>query len=181
MSRLWTPPSVSRELAEGTKEHNEATLSMFYMDVGVCRKWNKESSPLRKFDNMLRVGKAKPNADPSLAVPGYYHLIRINPGTPLWVMPLHVNNNFVEPGDWMIDLLRSIDLQNPQVVRAREEAARREEARKEKEKLDKREARDEILMEKWRAYDRPKFNFDPDVKWSNSTDGKRGRKSVVAG
>lgn len=173
---LWVPPRVSHELRESTREHNEATLSMFYLDQGVCAKWNKESSPLRKFDPLMRVGKAKPNADSTLAVPGYYHLIRINPGTPLWVMPLHVNYNFVEPGDWMIDILRQVDLQNPQVVRQREEDKRKAEAQAEKDKLTKRAQRDEILMEKWRAHDRPKFNFDPDVKWSNSTDGKRGRK-----
>lgn len=175
---LWVPPSVSRELREGTQEHNEATLSMFYMDQGVCAKWNKDSSPLRKFDPLMRVGKAKPNADATLVTPGYYHLIRINPGAPLTAMPLHVKGEFVEPGEWMIDVLRQMDLQNPQVTRAREEEKRRAEAAKEREKQNDRERRDEILMEKWRAHDRPKFNFDPDVKWSNSTDGKRGRRAA---
>jgi hypothetical protein len=173
---LWVPPAVSRELRESTQEHNEATLSMFYLDQGVCVKWNKESSPLRKFDPLMRVGKAKPSADPTLVVPGYYHLIRINPGAPLTAMPLHVRGEFVEPGEWMIDLLRSMDLQNPQVTREREERKRKQEAQAEKDKLDKRAMRDEKLMEAWRAHDRPKFNFDPEVKWTNSTDGKRGRK-----
>jgi len=154
---------------------------MFYLDVGVCTKWNKENSPLRKFDHMLRIGKAKPSADPARAIPGYYHLIRINPGTPLWVMPLHVNYNYVEPGEWLIDVLRARDLQNPQVTRKMAEDKRLEEARKEKEKLDKREQKTELMMEQWRAHDRPKYNFDPDVKWSNSTDGKRGRKNGVDG
>jgi hypothetical protein len=175
-SSLWVPPQVDRQLAENTRQHNLATLAMFELNYGIAGKWNKEKSPLRKLDPFLRVGRAKEKADGLGVIPGFYHLLRINPSAPIWVMPLHDGNGgFVEPSDAMLDMLRRADMQNEQVMRDEDKRQEREAKSVERAEALAKEQRVDHMMDNWRALDRPKVLFSDDVKWSNKPAGKRGR------
>ncbi len=169
---LWVPPRVSHELREETLKANEATLSMFQLQYGILDKWNRE---LKKFDPLMRLGKAHDNAEGVGVMPGYYHLIRINPGQPIWCTPIHDNGKFAEPTNAMLDMLRRTDMQNPQVLRDKTEMAKKEAASKRAEKLDRRERRKDSMMEHWKSIYQPKVGFG-DKGWTNSVAGKRGRK-----
>ena len=170
------PPNVTRELRDETAQYNEATLAMFQLQYGILDKWNRE---LKKFDPLMRLGKAHDNAEGVGVMPGFYHLIRINPGQPIWCIPIHDNGKFAEPTNAMFDMLRNSDMQNSQVLRDKERMAHEEAASKRREKLRKREEREDSMMEHWKAIYQPKVGFG-DKGWTISTDGKRGR-SVVDG
>jgi hypothetical protein len=173
---LWLPPKVSHELQQRTKENNAVTLSMFDLQYGIVGKWNKENSPLRKLDPMLRIGKAKEKAEAIGVVPGYYHLIRINPNAPTWAVPLHDGNGgFIEPTEALIEMLRRQDLQNPRVQRDKEKAKADAEAAADRDDQNRHEGRVDNMMSNWRAIARPSILVS-DVKWSNRAAGKRGRK-----
>lgn len=168
---LWVPPSVTRKLREETAEYNEATLAMFELQYGILDKWNRE---LKKFDPLMRLGKAHDNAEGVGVIPGYYHLIRINPGQPIWAIPIHDNGKFAEPTNAMLDMLRNSDMQNPQVLRDKERMAKQEAESKKREKLRKREEREDAMMEAWSSIYQPKVAFG-EKGWTNSTAGKRGK------
>ena len=171
---LWVPPNVSREIREETAKANEATLSMFQLQYGILDKWNRE---LKKFDPLMRLGKAHDNAEGIGVIPGYYHLIRINPGQPIWCLPIHDNGKYAEPTNAMLDMLRNSDMQNPQVLRDKERMAKAEAKAKARAKETKREEREGSMMEHWRSIYQPQIAFSDD-KWTNSTSGKRGRKAA---
>ena len=179
---LWVPPSVSRDLREETAEYNHATLAMFELNYGLAGKWNKPNGPLRKFDPLMRVGKAYDNADGIQGVvPGFYHLIRINPGNePIWCIPIHDNGRYAEPSEELLQMMRNSDMQNPQVLRDKERMAIAEDKSKQREKLRKREEREGAMMEAWRNIYQPKVSFGG-KGWTNSVDGKRGRLNGVDG
>ncbi len=171
-SSMWLPPAVSHELREKTREHNAAALHMFDLNYGIMDKWNRE---LRKIDPLLRLGKAKEKADAVGVVPGYYHLIRINPGAPIWTVPLHDGTGgFVEPSSAMLDMLRASDLQNAAVQRDKKAQEEREaESQRRAEDL-RHEQRVDHMMDGVKAIVRPGVTMS-DVKWSNRAGGKRGR------
>lgn len=176
MSQLWTPPKVRRELQETTAEHNSAVLSMFELQYGILDKWNRE---LKKIDPLLRLGRAKEKAHAPGVEPGFYHLIRINPGAPIWVQPLHDGQgNFVEPTSRMLDLLRASDLQNTAAVRAREAEDAAQVRAVEKAKEDGHEERVDTMMEHWRASSQVRIPFRglERTGWSQAVAGRRGVK-----
>jgi hypothetical protein len=169
---LWVPPKVARELREETLEYNVSTLDMFDLFGPFYDKWNRE---LKKLDPMLRLGKAKEKAFAVGVIPGYYHLIRINPGAPLWTMPLHDSQGrFVEPTSRMLDQLRERDMQNMRVVRDRQKQIAVKEKADEKAKQDRREYLEEKAEEHYAARFKTRVSFNPNMKWSQNVAGRRG-------
>src|SRR6266540_4567367 len=132
---LWVPPKVHRELREETAAHNAATLGMFDFHGPVFDEWNDD---LKKLDPYLRLGKAKEHADAIGVIPGFFHLVRINPNAPLWTMPLHDEQmRFIEPSSRMLQVLRERDMQNMQVTRARLQSIEEKGKQEEKARLER--------------------------------------------
>jgi hypothetical protein len=175
VSKLWTPPTVSRELRESTAEHNVATLGMFDFNYGVFDKWNKE---LKKIDPLLRLGKAKDGAFALGVIPGYYHILRIPESNrdPLWVVPLHDGNlGFVEPTSAMLDMLRASDMQNPRVMREHKRVQEELAAKEEKQRQEDSDRRKDMAYELWKANTQVRIPFHNDARWSQTVKGQRGR------
>jgi len=171
---LWVPPKVARDLREETAEHNATTLNMFDLFGPFYDKWNRE---LKKLDPLLRLGKAKEKAHAVGVIPGYYHLIRINPGAPLWTMPLHDSQGrFVEPTSRMLDQLRERDMQNMRVIRDRQKAIEEKAKQEEKDKANRIERLVDEGTERWKAYSQVRIPFNNDAKWSQNVAGRRGVK-----
>lgn len=177
MSHLWVPPRVSRELEEGRKQHEADLAAMFVFDGHILSKWNKE---LRKIDPLLRLGRARDKAHAPGVVPGFYHLVRFNPGAPPWVQALHNNGQFVEPSSRMLEMLKASDLQNARAVydrkRADEEAARAEEKAKQVD----HEERVDDAVELVKANTQVRISMNKDTPWSQNVAGRRGVKKDAA-
>lgn len=172
MSNLWVPPKVAQHLVEERQAHNAATLQMF--DFDVATEWNQE---LRKMDPLLRLGKAKERANAPGVMPGYFHLIRMNPGAPIWVQPLHDGTGgYVEPTSMMLDWLRRADLQNPQARRERHRLDAAAEKAAQRTASLEHEQRVDHMMDHWRANTQVRIPFKSDTRWSQNVAGKRGRK-----
>lgn len=87
------------------------------------------NAELRQLDPYLRMIKALPNIPPESDLKaGYYHIIRDEPNSPLYVTPLMWDNGeYREPGSWIYEHLQHEDLWNDRAQKAR--AKRREEFR----------------------------------------------------
>ena len=169
---MWVPPRVAQELREQTQAHNTAVQGMF--DFDIAAEWNQE---LRKIDPLLRIAKAKERAHAPGVVPGYYHLVRINPGAPLWVQPLHdQNGQYVEPSSAMLNWLRGADLQNPVAVRDRQKLDKAAEKAAERTAALEHEQRVDTMMDRWKAASQVRIPFNTDSRWSQNVAGLRGRR-----
>jgi hypothetical protein len=176
---LWVPPAVARDLREETLAHNAATLGMFDFEGPVFDEWNPE---LKKLDPFLKLGKAKPKAFAVGVIPGFFHLIRINPGAPLWTQPLYDQAYHAETGDYkyieptsqMLQLLRERDMQNMQVTRARLRAIEEKKQQEEKAKANRLERIADEGWERWKAYTQVRIPFHNDQRWSQNVNGRRG-------
>lgn len=149
MTDLWIPPTVSRELNDHVREVAAVTLGMFTFDGPVCGVWNPE---LRRIDEFLRLGRAREKAMAPGVMPGFFHLIRVNPGAPLSVTPLTgPSGEFVEPSLAMLENLKAADLQNAAVVRERKRQDRLREESKRRAKENDRTVRREEIMDRWKS------------------------------
>jgi hypothetical protein len=162
---VWLPPRVSRELRGSMQARNAELREMFWWQTPVCQEWSRE---LQKIDPYLRLAHAKPDAQAPGVMPGFYHLVRLNPSAPLTAMPLHHEGRFVEPSSGMLDRLRESDLQNAQVVR--EQARRQVEAERarEREKAREDEERKEEIRDRLRAAQETSVSMNEDTPWSQN-------------
>lgn len=177
MSGLYLPstafrePKVSREHLAGTRQWEARVKGMMHTTGPILDHWQPV---LADIDPLLRLWRAHENAHAAGVLPGYYHLVRLNEGAPMWLMPLMgPQHEFVEPTDAMLRGLRRADLQNPRVLRDRALAARREETAKERA-----EARDDEdrLAEAWQrvqAIRRTQVLMSPDIPWAQNAAGQK--------
>ena len=166
MGRLWTPPKVSRELREGTAEHT-AELMLMLEDAGPMEaEWNRE---LHKIDPLLMLVKAKASAHSPGLLPGFWHLLRLNPGTVPLLLPIsNPDGSPAEPSHRTLSWLRTVDLQSPRALRAREEEmARRLESGKRAEQTEKEGILEEV-EERWAAASRTQVSMNPDRPWTQN-------------
>ncbi len=136
---MWLPPSVSRDLAAETEQQKADVAQAAIRDASMDF-WNRE---LKQLDEHLELIKARDDASVAGLTPGYWHVMRHNPGGPPSLLPLVGDHGeFVEPTSRMLDLLRSGDLQNERVMRDRrafdERAAAQRQRDKEQASLDRR-------------------------------------------
>ena len=66
-------------------------------------------------------------------------------------------------------------MQNPQVLRDKTEMEKKRTESVKRAKLNKRQEREDSMMEHWKSIYQPKVGFG-DKGWTNSVAGKRGRK-----
>jgi hypothetical protein len=172
MSRLWVPtarahrPKVSREHEEGTKEWEAAVLSMMHQEGGIIDHWNPV---LAKIDPKLRLMQATALAEEAGVLPGYYHLVRLNEGAPMWVQALTgPSGEFIEPTDAMLRGLRAADLQNPTVVRDRQRTDEVAARRKKRDEANEDEDRVQDTIEHWDAVSRTQIPMSPEIAWTQN-------------
>lgn len=98
----------------------------------------------RKLDPRISIVLAKPEADDPRIKPGYWHLIRRNPGYAMTVLALtHDDGSYREPGDWLIEWFKRHDSWDSRVAeRIRKEAGCQTMRRKYEAELEKEAAAD---------------------------------------
>lgn len=172
MSRLWTPPKVSRELVDKRREATAEMMQMVYLK-GVMDDFNKE---LKQIDPYLELALASEKVLAGNPLkPGYWHIIRHNPGAPPSVMTIEgPNGEYVEPTSEVFRMLKEDnDMWNPASMHRKrkreEELERAKERRKERERRD----RQQEIQERWDAATRTQVSMLPG--WSQNVKGKTGR------
>lgn len=85
------------------------------------------------------------------------------------------NDEPLEPGSWVFDVLREQDWQDPRVMRDRARAQDEAERRAEKRREDERRERDEEVLERWLAVSRSQISMNTDTPWAQNA---RGYKRV---
>jgi hypothetical protein len=172
MSRLWTPPSVSRELRQETERENADLLSMA-QHRDVINEFNPE---LKKIDLRLELVWFDGDADAAGVIPNRYHLLRIDAGVPTSVTPLcDENGGFIEPNSGLFEWLQRSDLWN--AAAKRDQVKARDEARKAAERRKEREQEDRIaeLKDRYNAKFRTSISLNDSTPWAQNQHGRRGR------
>ena len=174
MPDLWVPPSVTQELQDHTASYNAQIMQMLETAGPVQTEWNRVLRD--KFpDWPMFMVRATENAHAPGLVPGFYHLMVVPQGAPVTFLPISLpDGSFCEPSHQTLMWLESADLQNPMVIREREEAMIRhlEDQEKEKEKLVDEVTED--AEDRWAMATRPSVSMAEG--WVNSVDGKRARR-----
>jgi hypothetical protein len=173
VSKLWVPPRVSDEHLESTRAYNASLLQMFEFDLPLCDTWNPV---LRSIDPLLRIGKARERAHAVGVRPGFWHLLRLNDTGPYSVTTIHVNGQYAEPTQSMLDALRDMDLQNNRVI-ADQRRQREAEARaKERERERDTEERLEEMQDRWNAVTRAQVSMNDATPWTQNASGRKPKK-----
>lgn len=173
MTRLWTPPRVSRELQAGTDQYRADLRQHLSFQNVVSAAWNPE---LQKIDPYLRLAKAHDAADLPGVRPGFYHLVRLNPNAPPWVNPLTgPDGGFVEPSSQMLDALRASDLQNAKANRERDRRRREAEEAAQRAKQNEHASRMEDLAERWKARTETSISMNRSAAWTQTAGARRDR------
>lgn len=170
MSRLWVPPSVSREHQASTERFSAELVEATRREV-MCDYWDRE---LQKIDPALTLIKAHDDASVPGLRPGYWHIIREVENGPPSILPLVGDEGeYVEPTSRMLDVLRAGDLQNPRVMEDR----RRHDEAKERAAVARREAEHELrvgeMMEKFDHLENVHVGMSG--SWTNSVAGRRAK------
>lgn len=173
MSRLWTPPSVSKELRDNTNHAKAELMQMVYLK-GVMDDFNKELKEIDPYLELALAGEKILAGNPLR--PGYWHIIRHNPGAPPTVMTIEgPNGEYMEPNSEVFRMLKEDnDMWNPASMHRRrkreEELERVKERRKERERQD----RQNEIQERWNAATRTQVSMLPN--WSQNVKGRSGRR-----
>lgn len=172
-SSLWVPPAVSRELRESTEQHRAEVIAQAIRDATLAE-WTRR---LKQLDPYLELIKAKDDATAPGMIPGYYHVLRHNPGAPPSLLPVTgPDGEFVEPTEQLLDMLRAGDLQNERAMEDRrrkdEEQARRREAERQRDTED----RQAEILERWKAATQTSVSMNRDTPWAQNAAGLKRRR-----
>lgn len=172
MSRLFLPPGVSRELQQERLAHHARVVALtHYSDV--MDDFNRD---LKAIDPYLQLVKAKETIEVGTPLkPGYWHIIRHNPGAPPSVMTIEgLDGEYVEPSSGVFrQLLEWCDLQNPAVGHRRRERAEAARDAERKRLAREREEADDEAMQRLLAATRTQVSMVP--RWSQNVAGRRRR------
>lgn len=175
MSALWVPPTYTKQAGEASaaQEADIAAMAAAAQEMGdAMRYWEPL---LQQIDPHLRLVKAFGNAESPGLRPGFWHVIRHNPGAPPTIIVLeNEDGSYQEPSQRMLDLVRHNDLQNVQVDRDRRERARRDREASEKRRADANRERSEELAERVKAVTRAQVSMtERDKGWTQNARGRR--------
>lgn len=174
MPKLFLPPKVHASLLEERRQFAADLFNVTYVD-DTCVRWNRE---LRRLDERLSMRRAYDT--PVLGMPlepGLYHLIRDCENAPPSVTPVRgPDGGFTEPPGGLLEQLKGMDMQNPNVVRMRARIQALEAERVERHKEELREERIDETLERWKAASETRVSFNPDAPWSQGVAGRRGAK-----
>lgn len=172
MARLFVPPGVTRELQQERLAHYARVAALtHYSDV-----MDDFNADLKQIDPYLELVKAKESIEAGTPLkPGYWHVIRHNPGAAPSIMTIEgPDGEYVEPSSAVFERLQGwCDLQNPAVERRRrqrtDEIARAQQRRLARE----REEAEQETLQRYLAGTRTQVSMAPN--WSQNTAGRRGR------
>lgn len=161
MSRLWVPPSVSREQREVTAQHNVRVALAVDTDGPVQRFWNPR---LRAIDPRLSLVKAKDDALAPGVRPGFWHVRRDNSPSPVTVWPWQApDGSFLEPDSRLEEWLRTMDMQSTRTDRALHDAAVEDDRRRAREDELGHEQRVDHMMNRLRSLNRTSVLINRDA------------------
>lgn len=176
MTGLWTPPRHQAEVQRD--EIRAGVFSMVQRFQGVMDYWTQ------RFREELNDDRCEcvffpPTAEAKHGVkPGRYHFLRDNQTTAPTLIPLENDGEFCEPHSGHVEMLRDMDLQNPQVVRAHRELQERREKDVERRKAHEAEERQAEILDRFNAAFKTRVSFNRDNPWTQNVAGRKhdGRK-----
>jgi hypothetical protein len=176
-SSLFVPPSVARELLDERLQFIQTLIRACAKDH-ICHEWDRE---LQRLDERMEMFKAPEQLVIGMPLePGFYHLVRWNETAPPSVTPVRgEHGEFRVPDSGLLDKLRSLDLQNAQVVARHKLEQARAQATHERDKLNRRQARQGDILERWHAVSRTQVSMNTDTPWAQNAAGlarTRGEK-----
>ena len=169
---MWVPPKVRRELVDERRRFHAGLLRAVELQHQL-EAWNRE---LRQVDPYLQLVKAHDDASdvPGLR-PGYYHVLRHNPGAPPSLIPIEgPDGSFREPDSSLFDMLRRSDMWNHEAERDRRVRGRRlEQAQQAREARERAERKEEALL-RLKALEEPGVAFT-DRPWTYRAGARRAK------
>ncbi len=140
-------------------------------DVGLVRYWNPK---LQKLDAGLTLVLAQERARHPSLTSGYWHVVRQDPtNTTVVLTCAFPDGSYREPGDWMLDKLRSIDNWDRRALDEMLERKRRYQAQQDALKVERRAELVDDIKTGVKAKGNPGVNMDPDTKWSPRVKNKK--------
>ena len=177
--KAWSPPKVPDSLRDETQRREATAFLGLTTDDGSkwWRDWNRD---LENFLPGLRLVWA-PDPCPVDATaigarPGRFGLLFPSiMGGPVSVSALSgPDDEFVEPGAWIFDMLRARDWHNADVIRDRDRAREQAECAAEKRREDDARRMDEEVLDAYLAGTRAFVSMNRDTPWTQSAAGRRG-------
>jgi hypothetical protein len=170
---VWLPPKVSHRL-EQERMAEYARLAVLTSHHAQMADFNRD---LKQIDPYLELVKCKEHIEPGSPLkPGYWHIIRHNPGAPPSIMVIEgPDGEFVEPTSQIFEMLKRSDLQNPAVEYRRKQREREMDLARERREAREREERNDEVRERYLAGTRAQVSMT-DVPWHQNAAGKRGRR-----
>lgn len=169
---LWTPPMASRELVERRLEYAAGLAHMVHMK-DTMDYFNKQ---LQEIDPYLQLVKAEEKVSAGTPLrPGFWHVIRHNPGAPPSVMTIEgEEGEYIEPNSRIFTLLQKNDMWNSNSLKEENRKRRLLQEAEDRQKEREREARQQEMLERYKAATRTQVSMIPG--WSQNVSGKRGRR-----
>lgn len=163
---LWTPPSVSRDLA-AEAEQDAASVRLAAALRGQLDWWNRE---LKLIDQRLEMVWFDEGVDIVGVVPNRYHVIRWNdaPAPPSLIPVVGPEGEFVEPNSALFDKLRAGDMWNGEARREQEKRQRRAEDARNRQMAREAEERQAEILERWIAATRTQVSMSSDTPWTQN-------------
>jgi hypothetical protein len=176
MSKLWTPPAVSRELEQVAYESNAQIAGAVSHLKGRLDYWNAE---LRKIDHRLEMVWFDETAKeiPGV-VPCRYHIIRKNEAPSPWsVIPIQTAaGEYVEPDSGVFEMLLRDDMWSASAQRERDRHRRLAEAAKARQAERETEERQQEIYERVKAARDTFISMSRDTPWTQNAAGRRGAR-----
>lgn len=173
MAQLFLPPSVTRELQQERMAHHARITALTHY-AGTMDDFNTD---LKQIDPYLELVKAKETIEAGTPLkPGYWHVIRHNPGAPPSIMTIEgPSGEYIEPDSGVFRQLQEwCDLQNPAVNHRRRQRERDIKTAEERRRAREREDTDAEAIDRYLAATRTQVSMVPG--WAQNVAGKRGRR-----
>lgn len=167
---LWVPDAVMREQLEQRREY-EARLESVMAAEAHMRAWNEE---LKQIDPYLQLVRVKPQARELGLKPGYWYVMRHNPGTAPHVLCVEdeETGEYREPDARLFQQLREWDCWDDRVMRDREKRRERIQKSYDRQKAREREERMDEANILFKALESPGIRFGG--SWTAKAGARKG-------
>jgi hypothetical protein len=165
---LYLPPHVAEQ---ERVRFQRRILRCTTTDDPRCQEY---TTKLKHISPNLWMVRAQDTVDADLPLqPGYYHILEVNDHADMNVIVVQNNGEYVEPGDWIFDVLARGNLRERRVRdRLAEQEIERfesEEKRRATASEDRRERLKEVVLSATRA----QVSMDRTIPWTQNVNGRR--------